>query len=58
MVFVEGTTVTYNDLTGVIAFVSERSVSILIRKGEHRSQDVKVVVYNSDFNFIQPLEEK
>ena len=58
MVFAEGITVSYKDLTGAIAFVSERSVSILIKKGQHQSQDVKVVVYNTDFNLIQPLEEK
>lgn len=58
MVFAEGTTVAYKSITGVIAFVTEQSISILVRKGKHKSQDVRVVVYNSDFNLIQPIEEK
>jgi hypothetical protein len=58
MVFVEGTTVTYKKITGVIAFVSEQSISILVSRGKHKAQDVRVVVYNSDFHLIQPIEEK
>ena len=58
MVFAEGTTVAYKQIKGVIAFVSEQSISILIHKGWHKSHDVRVVVYPSDFNLIQPLEEK
>ena len=58
MVFVEGTTVSYKKITGVIAFVCEQSISILVHKGRHKSHDVRVVVYPSDFNLIQPLEEK
>jgi len=58
MVFVEGTSVSYKSITGVIAFVTEQSISILVRKGKHKSQDVRVVVYHSDFNLIQPIEEK
>jgi hypothetical protein len=58
MVFAEGTTVTYKSITGVIAFVSDQSISILVNKGWHRSHDVRVVVYHSDFNLIQPIDEK
>jgi hypothetical protein len=58
MVFVEGTTVTYKSITGVIAFVTEQSISILVSRGQHKAQDVRVVVYRSDFNLIQPIEEK
>jgi hypothetical protein len=58
MVFVEGTTVTYKSITGVIAFVCEQSISILVSRGKHRSHEVRVVVYNSDFHLIQPIEEK
>ena len=56
--FVEGSTVNYKHITGVIAFVCEQSVSILINKGSHRSNEVRVVVHYSDFHLIQPLEEK
>lgn len=58
MVFVEGTTVSYKHITGVIAFVCEQSISILIHKGRHKSHDVRVVVHHSDFHLIQSLEEK
>jgi len=58
MVFVKGLTVNYNSITGVIDFITEKSISILIRKGKHRSQDVKVVVYASDFSKIELLDEK
>lgn len=52
MIFAEGTEVIYKEITGVIAFTSEQYISILVNKGGHRSQDVRVVVYNSDFNKI------
>ena len=58
MVFTEGTTVSYKHIKGLIAFVSEQSISILVHKGWHKSHDVRVVVYPSDFHLIQPLEEK
>ena len=56
--FAEGTTVSYKKIKGVIAFVGEQTVSILVHKGSHKSHDVRVVVHNSDFDLIQPLEEK
>lgn len=56
--FAEGTTVTYKHVTGVIAFVCEQSISILVNRGVSRAHEVRVVVYNSDFHLIQPLEEK
>ena len=58
MVFAKGVAVSYKTITGVIAFVTEQSISILSRKGQHRAQDVRIVVYRSDFNLIQPIEEK
>lgn len=56
--FVEGDLVTYKDLNGVVAFVCDYSISILIKKGEHKVQDVKVVVYRHDFNQVYYLDEK
>ena len=58
MVFVEGITVSYKHITGVIAFVSEQSISILVNRGVSRAHEVRVVVHPSDFHLIQPLEEK
>jgi len=58
MLLSEGVSVKYKDMDGVIAFVSDHSISILVRQGRHKSQDVRVVVYRSDFNLIHPLEQK
>jgi hypothetical protein len=58
VVFVEGTTVSYKGIGGVISFMSDQTISILVSKGSHRSQDVNIVVYKSDFNLIELLEEK
>jgi hypothetical protein len=52
MIFTEGTSVIYKDIVGVIAFTSEEYISILVNKGKHRSQDVKVIVNNYDFNKV------
>ena len=58
MLLSEGVSVKYKGMDGVIAFVSDHSISILIRQGKHKSKDVRIVVYRSDFHLIQPLEEK
>jgi hypothetical protein len=50
--FVEGEYVSYKAVTGVIAFVTEQSISIMVRKGKHKSHDVRVVVYQSDFKNV------
>jgi hypothetical protein len=52
MIFTEGTEVIYKTISGVVVFASEKSISILVSKGSHRSQDVRVVVYQSDFNQV------
>jgi len=52
MIFQEGTEVIYKSISGVIAFASESYVSILFRRGKHKSQDVRVVVYREDFKNI------
>lgn len=56
--FVEGDLVTYKSLNGIVAFVCEQSISILVKKGEHKVQDVKVVVYRSDFDEVFYWNEK
>jgi hypothetical protein len=58
VVLTEGLSVKYKDLIGVIAFVCDHSISILISKGKHPSHDVKIVVYNFEFNSIEVLGEK
>lgn len=58
MIFAEGTEVSYKNISGIISFITETSISILVRKGKHRSQDVKVVVYQSEFKDVVLLNEK
>jgi len=50
--FVEGTSVSYQQFQGVISFCSKSYVTILIKHGQHRAQDVKIVVYKNDFKLI------
>lgn len=52
MIFTEGTEVIYKNVSGVIAFATEQSISILVSRGRHRAQDVKVVVYQNDFKNV------
>lgn len=58
MIFVEGTEVSYKNISGVVAFATEESVSILVSEGKHRSQDVRVVVSQSEFKDIVLLNGK
>jgi hypothetical protein len=58
MLFTKGETVKYKEVVGVVTFVCDHTLSILITKGQHRSQDVCVVVNKSDYNKIEKLVEK
>lgn len=58
MVFVEGMNVSYKNMNGIVAFISDNSISILVRRGRHRSHDVKVVVYQSDYENVAILDGK
>jgi hypothetical protein len=55
--FAEGTEVYYKQFHGYISFICDHSVSILIRKGKHPSQDVNLVVYKSDWKQIRLFKE-
>jgi len=52
MIFTEGTEVSYKNINGVVSFVGDNTISILVSKGSHPSQDVCVVVYQSDFKDV------
>lgn len=58
MLFREGESVKYKKIDGVIAFICDNSISILVKQGEHKSKDVRIVVYQSDFKLIESLEQK
>lgn len=54
----EGAVVKYKGIIGIISFVDVTSLSILIKKGQHKSQDCKLVVYSGNFNDIEVLDVK
>lgn len=58
MLLSEGDSVKYKEIEGVVTFMSDHFISILVRQGKHRSQDVKVIVYKQDFNKVIVLGEK
>jgi hypothetical protein len=55
MLLSEGDTVKYKNIEGVVAFICDYSLSILVNKGQSKVQDVRVVVYKSDFKKIVKL---
>ena len=52
----EGTLVEYKDIRGVVTFICEHSLSILVKAfaGEP-ARDVKVVVYYDQWHLVTPL---
>ena len=48
--------VKYHHIVGTIAFIADQYLSILVSRGDHKSHDVRVVVYKSDQNEIELLE--
>lgn len=50
--FAEGTLVSYKGISGVISFCNKQYITILIKEGQYRAQDVKIVVYKSDYKLI------
>lgn len=51
----EGETVKYKNVVGIVTFMCDSSLSILVAKGEHPSQDVRVVVHKLDYNKLVKL---
>ena len=58
MSFSEGETVKYKSVVGVVTFICDNSISILVVKGSHKSRNVSVVVYKSNFKDVIKLTEK
>ena len=57
-VLIQGSYVRYKTHVGVINFVSSHYVTLLIRKGEHRLNDVDILIYPDQYNLIQPIDSK
>lgn len=56
--FAEGEYVSYKSVKGIIAFVTDQSISIMVRKGKYKSHDVRVIVHKSDFKDVIREDEK
>jgi hypothetical protein len=56
--FIKGTLVQYKNCIGVVNFVSNKYITILIKEGLHRSQDVEILAYIYDFANVEILGEK
>jgi hypothetical protein len=55
MLLSEGDSVKYKNVVGIVTFMCDSSLSILVAKGQHRSHDVRVVVHKLDYNKVLKL---
>jgi hypothetical protein len=57
MQFAEGTLVKYKQHIGTIAFVDDGCLTICIARNEHKSTEVRIVVYRSEFKDIELFKQ-
>jgi hypothetical protein len=57
MIYTEGTQVYYKNFLGIVSFVSDQYICVLVKKGSHKSHDVNVVVYRDQFNTLKLYKE-
>jgi hypothetical protein len=57
MIYTEGTQVYYKNFLGVVSFVCDKYICVLVKKGDHPSQDVKVIVYRDQFDMLRLYKE-
>jgi len=55
--FAKGIIVQYKDWIGEIRFVCEEYISVCVRVGNNRVNDVCVLVHNGDWNQIKLFKE-
>ena len=55
--FYKGLNVKYNDHIGVVNFVCEKYITICIKTYEHRSRDVCLLVYSSQWKDVELLKQ-
>lgn len=56
-VFCEGLSVKYKDFYGKIGFVSDSYVTVCIHQGEHRVNDVCILVFRDEWEKIHLIKE-
>jgi len=57
MIYTEGTQVYYKNFLGVVTFVSNKYICVLVKKGDHKSHDVNVLVYRDQFDMLRLYKE-
>ena len=57
MIYTEGTKVYYKDLFGIVSFVTDKYICVLIKFGEHKVNDVNLVVYRDQFKYLRLYKE-
>lgn len=57
-IFYEKQSVMYNNIQGYVNFVCDDYITVCVRKGEHRSQDVCLIVYPYQYNQVHQLDNK
>jgi hypothetical protein len=55
--FYKGLNVKYRDHIGVVEFICEQYITICIQRLEHKSKDVCLLVYQSQWKEVQLLKE-
>jgi hypothetical protein len=53
--FSEGMKVRFKTLEGTINFLDKSCITITVSKGSHKSHDVNVVVYRSEFDLVEVI---
>lgn len=57
MIYAEGTQVYYKNFLGVVSFVCDKYICVLVKKGNHKSHDVNVLVYRDQFDMLRLYKE-
>lgn len=55
--FYKGLNVKYKDHIGVVEFISDQYITICIKRLEHKSKDVCLLVYPQQWKDVQLLKE-
>lgn len=55
---IEGCYVKYKTHVGMVQFVCNSYITILVKKGHHRSHDVHILVYPEQYNLIESTDSK
>jgi hypothetical protein len=55
--FTKGLEVYYDGMYGIVDFICDQYITVCVRKLEHRSQDICILVHPSKFNLVKLAKE-